>query len=270
MIGWEMHMPAGMETLALLLKVTLLLIAAGAVAARLRHRAAAVRHFVWLAGIAGALAVTTLTPLAPRLAVPLPGIRELLAPPATSTLPPAPTTAGAPRSGQALNDAPAPGAQPAGTGGRRAATSPFARLLAQALVVVWLTGFAGVLAWSALGRIALAQLASRAIAVDATEWHARVHGLAFDRRGVRLARSRDVGAPLMFGWRRPLILLPEESRAWPESRLRDALLHELAHVRRGDYLTQSLGTLACAVFWFHPLAWHAAARLRSEGEHACD
>jgi HEAT repeat protein len=48
------------------------------------------------------------------------------------------------------------------------------------------------------------------------------------------------------------------------------LLHELAHVRRHDLVGHTMGRLACAVYWFHPLVWTAAKQLRSESERACD
>jgi hypothetical protein len=48
------------------------------------------------------------------------------------------------------------------------------------------------------------------------------------------------------------------------------LLHELAHVRRRDLVGHTVGRFACALYWFHPLVWTAAKRLRSESERACD
>jgi hypothetical protein len=66
------------------------------------------------------------------------------------------------------------------------------------------------------------------------------------------------------------VLLPDEAAAWPLDRLRAVLLHEMAHVRRRDWPGHRLADLVCALYWFHPLVWPLARRLRAESEAACD
>jgi carboxyl-terminal processing protease len=75
---------------------------------------------------------------------------------------------------------------------------------------------------------------------------------------------------MVWGLWRPTILLPDDAAGWPRDRLQVVLLHELAHIRRHDCLTQLLGQLARALYWFNPLAWLALRRLRIEQEQACD
>jgi HEAT repeat protein len=76
--------------------------------------------------------------------------------------------------------------------------------------------------------------------------------------------------PVAAGIVRPSVIMPADADAWSESRLRIVLLHELAHVKRRDCLTHLVAQAACAVYWFNPLAWIAAKRIRTERERACD
>ena len=89
-------------------------------------------------------------------------------------------------------------------------------------------------------------------------------------RRIDLFLHRDLAAPMTCGIVRPAIGLPMDARSWPEAELRQALIHEAEHIRRGDWLVQLLAKVACALYWFHPLAWTAARRLFLECEHACD
>jgi hypothetical protein len=86
--------------------------------------------------------------------------------------------------------------------------------------------------------------------------------------GVTLLRGAGA-APLTFGTRRPVIVLPAAGELDPA--VEHALLaHEIAHVRRHDDLRARLTGLLAALFWFHPLAWIAAHRLALAREAACD
>jgi beta-lactamase regulating signal transducer with metallopeptidase domain/DUF4097 and DUF4098 domain-containing protein YvlB len=263
--------PAGtaLLLLLLLLKVTILWSLAGLVTTLLRGRSAATRHLVWLAALIGAIALVPLVALAPRLPVRLPEAAghvvprlALLAPaPATAPLPvPTPETREAEREGAA----------------ERPATMPVRRPLpsfAAMLGLAWLAGALAIALWSLFGHLGLWALLRSSIPVEPPAW-ARHYGLEPPARGaagrVRLALSSVVGTPLTWGWLKPVVLLPSRASAWPLERRRAALLHELAHIERRDYVAQLVATLACALYWFHPLAWWAAARLRSESEHACD
>jgi hypothetical protein len=72
------------------------------------------------------------------------------------------------------------------------------------------------------------------------------------------------------GLRRPTILLPHAAKEWSEERVRAVLLHELAHVERRDWPWYLTARLACALYWWNPLVWLAAERMRAEAEGACD
>ena len=90
------------------------------------------------------------------------------------------------------------------------------------------------------------------------------------RRPVRLLKSPRTKMPLTWGVLRPVVLVPDEAESWSGSRRRMVLLHELAHVKRLDWLTQMVGQAACSLHWFNPLVWLAARRMQVEREQACD
>ena len=58
--------------------------------------------------------------------------------------------------------------------------------------------------------------------------------------------------------------------SWTLDRVHVVLSHELAHIRRHDWLVQIGAETVRAVLWFNPLVWMVCARLRRESEQACD
>ena len=89
-------------------------------------------------------------------------------------------------------------------------------------------------------------------------------------RPVRLLETEQSIVPMTWGLFGPVVLLPASWRRWASERQRLVLLHELAHVKRFDVVTQSIARLAVSLYWFHPMAWYAIRRLRVERELACD
>jgi TonB family protein len=80
----------------------------------------------------------------------------------------------------------------------------------------------------------------------------------------------DVGVPIVCGLFRPVVLMPRASSEWPVWQFDAAVRHELTHVRRKDLQANFIAHLACAAWWFHPLAWMLARHLRDCQETACD
>ncbi len=89
-------------------------------------------------------------------------------------------------------------------------------------------------------------------------------------RAVTILRASGDVMPMAWGLLRPVVILPPQADGWPADRRRVVLLHELAHIRRLDCLTQMIGRFARAVYWFNPLVWWAYRRLIGERERACD
>lgn len=152
----------------------------------------------------------------------------------------------------------------------------FIPTMTQLILATWLVGVLMVLARAFIGIVAARRLVRRcqkAISgplADAAEQARATLGLSF---GVAVREGQpgtEVLVPMTFGLLRPVVLLPHGAAKWPAERLRVVMLHEVAHVKRRDWLTTMLVEVACALYWFHPLVWLAAHRLRAESEQACD
>jgi beta-lactamase regulating signal transducer with metallopeptidase domain len=90
------------------------------------------------------------------------------------------------------------------------------------------------------------------------------------RRTVRVVFASGLPGPATWGFWRPVIVMPATALDWSMERLRVVLVHELAHIRRGDYAVHVLTELASALHWFNPLVRWALERSREEQESACD
>jgi uncharacterized protein (TIGR03435 family) len=90
-------------------------------------------------------------------------------------------------------------------------------------------------------------------------------------RPVRLLVSGAVHAPAAIGWLRPVVLVPAGALAGlPVEQIEALLVHELAHIRRHDYLVHILQSVIEAVFFYHPAVWWISSHVRAERELCCD
>ena len=138
--------------------------------------------------------------------------------------------------------------------------------------LVWLLGF---IAWVGLVAAGLGRI--RWLFLDGGDAPPRIRR-ATDavraslgvRRSVQVRISQGVPVPVTWGWAKPKLLLPEACLTWDSARLLRVLTHEIAHVKRGDWIAGLLAELTRALHWFNPLVWLAVAKLRIEQERACD
>lgn len=154
-----------------------------------------------------------------------------------------------------------------------AALSGDAGALPSALLIAWLTGVLLVGGRLVAGHWLVHRMIQRSEPVADSGWTTPLWESA-DRldvaTDVALRRSGEAAIPFATGVLRPTIVLPASADAWDEDRRRAVLMHELAHVRRRDLLLHYLARWACVLYWFNPLAWIGARRLRAESERAAD
>jgi uncharacterized protein involved in exopolysaccharide biosynthesis/beta-lactamase regulating signal transducer with metallopeptidase domain len=90
-------------------------------------------------------------------------------------------------------------------------------------------------------------------------------------RPVRLLKSALVEVPTVIGWLRPVILLPASAMTGlTPGQLEVLLAHELAHVRRLDYVVNAFQCLVETLMFYHPVAWWISRNVREERENCCD
>ena len=139
--------------------------------------------------------------------------------------------------------------------------------------LVWLCGVALCLLSIAIGTWRVVRFRAASRVLDDRDWNVIVEKTK-QRLGltqvVPLREHPEPVVPMTLGALRPIVVLPRQAREWSEQLKRIVLLHELAHVKRRDVAFQWLGRLACALYWFHPLAWFGLRQLRRERELACD
>lgn len=165
--------------------------------------------------------------------------------------------------------------------GGGAAHEPLLQRLGEALAAlapllpwVWLAGVV-----MCAGRLGVGLVAARRLRTAGTSAVERRIATVFAkvaqrvgvRRAVGLLESVRVEAPTVVGWLKPVVLLPACCLAAMSAEQMEALLaHELAHIRRHDYLVSVLQSVVEALLFYHPAVWWVSRQVRRERECCCD
>jgi uncharacterized protein (TIGR03435 family) len=142
------------------------------------------------------------------------------------------------------------------------------------VVAVWLAG--AITFWLRLigGWIIAERLRFRLTRPAPREWQQTLDRLRTRirvSRPVRLLVSALVRTPAVVGWLRPVVLVPVGALAgFPPEQIEALLLHELAHIRRHDYLVNIFQNIIEAVLFYHPAVWWISGHVRAERELCCD
>ena len=228
-------------------KPTFILISAAILTTLLRRSSAAVRHAIWILAMAASMLVAVAALLLPQFE--------------WSVLPDGSTGVTFLRMEDTEIDPSQTAAAP------NLPERPFR------LVFVGVLGVTFVLLRLLIARLAVRRLTRNAIGMMDDDWRKLMTELCSEfhiRRPVRLLLSKDNISPMTWGVWRHTILIPSSAVDWSNERRRLVLAHEIAHVKRNDGLLQILVQVICSVYWFNPLVWYAAHRVRIERERACD
>jgi GWxTD domain-containing protein len=138
----------------------------------------------------------------------------------------------------------------------------------------WFAGVLLIYVRALAGCLLIQRLRRRGICSPPARWQSelsRLSALLRLSRPVCLLESSFAEIPLLLGHFRPLILIPAGMLSGlPPSQIEAILLHELAHIRRHDYLLNALQRLVEGLFFYHPAIWWISSVIRTERENCCD
>jgi GWxTD domain-containing protein len=154
------------------------------------------------------------------------------------------------------------------------ASTPVPISLWRWIVPLWLAGVAVFYLRSVGGWIAARRLRYAGVRPPSAEWRERwasLCGRAGVTRAVTLMESCVSEVPAVIGYLRPVVLLPASlATGLTAEQVEALLLHELAHVRRHDYLVNALQSAVEGLLFYHPAVWWVSHVIRTERENCCD
>ena len=262
-----------------------ILAVAGIATLLLGKASASLRHLVWTAAFAGLVAIPVLEASGFRIEVAIPAqlLEAIDAKPEDESVVVGVVDPSTPRSevregaaGQVVTASEGVGDRvEAGLSAQRsdrlAGTGAWS--VGRLVAGVWAVGFLLFFSVTLCSHLAARRLTVRNVRRCSTSALRRFTALSVElgiKRPVRLVVSSTIRVPATWGLWRSTVVLPVGYDSWSPETLDRVMVHELAHVRRGDCSSYLLAELARAVHWPNPLVWLALHRQRLESERACD
>lgn len=144
----------------------------------------------------------------------------------------------------------------------------------QYIVGIWLAGLFIFYLRLAGSYWYIQRLKTRNLFPPSDDWDIKINELAHKlqiKRIIRIAQSTTIQIPIVIGHLKPIILLPIGlMSSLPYNQVEAILLHELAHIKRNDYLVNLVKSIVEIVFFYHPVLWWVSSKIDEEREHCCD
>jgi beta-lactamase regulating signal transducer with metallopeptidase domain len=157
---------------------------------------------------------------------------------------------------------------------RLASVAGFANSHLPQIVLLWLVGVTFLSTRLVVGWIGAYRMTARNANPAGAEWErtvSRIAGALQLSRATRILESAAVEVPTVIGWLRPVVLLPIASLSGlTPQQIEMILAHELAHIRRHDFIVNLMQAVVETLLFYHPAVWWISQRIRVEREHCCD
>jgi len=154
-----------------------------------------------------------------------------------------------------------------------ASSAAISRLL-PGVAITWLGGVLALSLWNLGGWVGVRRLRIAGATPADAQWQATGRALIARmniRKSVAILESTVASIPIVIGWLKPVVLLPVSVLGEMSAEQVEAVLaHELAHIRRHDYLVNLAQILIETLLFYHPAAWWISRQIRMEREHCCD
>lgn len=141
------------------------------------------------------------------------------------------------------------------------------------ITLIWFIGAVYFIGRFGFSMLSLHRIARKGVPVKDKDWLETLHGCVTEwkiKKHICLIMDERIPVPAIYGYFKPVLFIPSEALTWSADERRMVVLHELAHLKRRDFLINVFAHILCALWWPNPLVWKATKQIRMEQEKASD